>query len=160
MKKILILAVFVCGCNATGYHPRSFEGGYTDMKMQDDIYQVSFSGNGFTGSQRAGDFALLRCAEVTLDAGCSYFVILNDKSGIATGTVTTPATTFHSGSIDSYGGGASYSGYSQTVGGQSYNVSKPVSRYVIRTLKEKPSELFCYDAKQICDNIRSHYKLN
>ncbi len=153
----------VAGCS-TGYHRQGFSGEYTDMCIQDDVYQVFFNGNGYTSSQKAADFALLRCAEITLEKSCKYFSVLNENSGSETSLYTTPATTYHSGSVNMYGNSnyasGSYSGYSQTTGGQTYSFSKPSTQYMIQMLKEKQSDRFCYDAQQVYDNIRTNYKLN
>lgn len=163
MRKILIPLIMLSvlsGCSS-GYHPRNFFGGYSDMQIQDETYRVSFSGNGYTSSQRAADFALLRCSELTLSKGHKYFAIVSDNSEIERSFYTAPATTYHSGRINTYGGSGSYHGFSQTIGGQTYNISKPVIQYVIRTFEEKPADVFCYyDAKQISDNIRANYKLH
>jgi len=81
MKRILatLLLLGLVGC-ATGYQPKSFTGGYTDMKLQDNIYRVTFKGNGYSSMERAGDFALLRSAEVTIQNGYKYFIVLETNS--------------------------------------------------------------------------------
>lgn len=75
----------VAGCatgpfGPTGYQASGWLGGYSDMKVQDDIFKVTFSGNGYTNAVRARDFALLRCAEVTLGNGYKYFIIIDEKA--------------------------------------------------------------------------------
>jgi hypothetical protein len=40
---------------------------------------LTFKGNGYTSRERATDFNLLRCAEVCLENGYKYFVIVDGK---------------------------------------------------------------------------------
>ncbi|MDD5081439.1 MAG: hypothetical protein PHC58_05570 [Candidatus Omnitrophica bacterium] len=167
MKKIIFLSFFVLvisGC-ATGYYSERFTGGYQDMKIQDDIYKVSFRGNAFCGSERVADFALLRCAEVTLDNGYNYFIILDEKMTNKTGSYTTPVTAQSYGTANVYGGSnyatGSYSGTTYYSGGQTYHYNKPLTAYAIKCFQEKPVDIqvVVFDAKQIRDNLRGHYGL-
>lgn len=144
-----VLALFVSGC-ATGYQKQGFTGGYTDMKVQDDIFKVGFRGNAYCGSGRAEDFALLRCAEIALENGYKYFVIIDEKSGVTTGAYTTPVTaqttTQTYGSVQGTAYSNMYTGsYSGTThgsttysGGQTYTFHKPSTRNTIKCFKEKP----------------------
>ncbi len=60
----LSAAAFLAAC-ATSYQPDGFSGGYSDMKLGENVWQVDFRGNGYTSSARARDFSLLRAAEIT-----------------------------------------------------------------------------------------------
>ena len=40
--------MLVCGC-ATGYQRQTWTGGYSNLKIQDDIFKVRFKGNGYCG---------------------------------------------------------------------------------------------------------------
>lgn len=76
MKKLiclLILVMLVSGC-ATGYGGQGFKGGYTDVKIQDDIFKISFKGNAFLDSSRCQDYTMLRAAEVALENGYKYLL--------------------------------------------------------------------------------------
>ena len=58
MKKtivLLILAILISGC-ATGYQRQSWTGGYSNLKIQDDIFKVRFKGNGYTHRRREGNY--------------------------------------------------------------------------------------------------------
>ena len=83
MKKILtvLLCLGLAGC-ATGYHSKGFTGGYSNMKLQDNIFKVTFRGNAYSSMERTGDFALLRSAEITIENGYKYFVVLETNSFI------------------------------------------------------------------------------
>jgi len=168
MKKLIylfVMVVLVSGC-ATGYHREGFSGGYNDMKIQDDIFKVGFSGNGYCGSERAVNFAMLRCAEVTLEKGYNYFIIIDEKSLSETSSYTTPVTAQTYGTASAYGGygyaQGSYSGTTYYSGGQTYNFNKPSAVNTIKCFKEKPQNFqgIVYDAKQIKENLRKQYGLD
>jgi hypothetical protein len=93
MKRILItlLCLGLAGC-ATGYHSRSFTGGYSNMRLQDNIFKITFNGNAYSSLERAGDFALLRSAEITIENGYKYFVVLGANSSVKIASYITPAT--------------------------------------------------------------------
>jgi len=153
---LLVVTILVSGC-ATGYHRQGFTGGYTDMKLQDDIFKIGFRGNAYCGSNKAENLALLRCAEVTLNNGYKYFVIIEGKSGVETSLYTTPATAQTYGT--SYGG--VYQGTTTVSGGQTYTYHKPGASYTIKCFKEKPenTSTIVYDAEQIKNNIKARYNL-
>ncbi len=134
-----LLMVTLCllsfGC-ATGYHQSGFSGGFRDTKLQEGTYRVEFRGNGYTGNQKSEDFVLLRCAEITLENGYRYFVIVDEKSVLRSYVVgdSQGVSTFH----------------------------KPLERNVIQCFKEKPLNVttIVYDASEVANNIRQQYGLS
>ena len=48
--------------------------GYTDMRLTDNRYRVTFRGTAATSREEVEDFLLRRAAEVTLNSGSSHFV--------------------------------------------------------------------------------------
>lgn len=153
-------ALFFGGC-ATAYQKTGFSGGYSDSLLQDDIYQVSFRGNGYTSRERANDFALLRSAEVTINMGFNYFIILNGSEYTHQSSYTTPMSSQTQGSAYVSGNYASYHGTTNYYGGQTYLINKPTAQFTIQTFKEKPSitEKMYFDAQQIYTNLRKKYNL-
>jgi len=104
MRKLAIaLAVILLAGCATTYQPKSFTGGYSETQLGENVFQVSFRGNGYTSRERASDFNLLRSAELTLERGFRYFVIVDSEKYATTGTYTTPAQSHTTGSA--YGSG-------------------------------------------------------
>ena len=82
MKRIFFVLIFVVlttGC-ATGYNKYGFFGGYEDRIVEEDVFEVSFAGNGFVEPKKAEDLALLRCASLALEHKYKYFVILDKLS--------------------------------------------------------------------------------
>ena len=84
MKKRLILttglaALLLAGCS-TSYHQKGFLGdGYSDYRVNQDKFAVTFRGNEYTDSEDVRRFALTRAAELTLQNGFRYFKILSEK---------------------------------------------------------------------------------
>lgn len=153
MNKIIYLiftAALLCGC-ATGYQSRSFTGGFSDMKLQDNIYRINFRGNGYTGRDRAADFCLLRSAQVTLLNGYKYFIVLDTNSGVQTAAFSSPVV------AQTYSNG--YSATTYVSGSQTYFIHKPSTMMTIECFKDKPSNVngMIYDADQINTNIRAAY---
>jgi len=160
MKKFLtlFLCLFLVGC-ATGYHGKGFTGGYTDMKIQDNIFKVTFKGNGYSSMERAGDFALLRSAEVAINNGYKYFIVLETNSYVKTASFTTPVTAQTNGTLNVYGNTGSYSGTTYYSGGETYHIHRPTTNMTIECFLDKPANVngMIYDAEQIRTNIKSAY---
>lgn len=73
MKKILITAVSAITLTAcmTPYTSDGLLGGYSETQVAENVWKVSFQGNGYTSRERAENMALLRSAELTLQEGYS-----------------------------------------------------------------------------------------
>lgn len=76
----LIFGLFLVGC-ATGYQPMSFTGGYSEVQLNADTYQITVAGNGYTSTDRAQKIGLLRASELTLAAGFTRFVVVGGGVG-------------------------------------------------------------------------------
>ena len=161
MKKyfLYLLSFFILvGC--TTYQPEGFTGGFSEIQLGENIFQVSFRGNGYTSSERASDFCLLRCAELTLEKGYSYFAIIESEKTSKTSTYTTPTNS--STSINVYPSNNQIYGTSQTrtTGGETYTVSKPRSTNIIICFKEKSeADGIIYDISYIIPAIRQKYNI-
>jgi len=82
-KYLLIdfLGIFFISCS-TKYQSVGFMGGFSETQLSNDIFNVSFKGNGYTSREKVSDFALLRSGELTLNNGYQYFIILNSEKYI------------------------------------------------------------------------------
>ena len=121
---------------ATKYHVKSFTGGYSELQLEQNIFQVSFKGNSKTSMERAVDFALLRSAELTLGNGYNYFVILKGNKYLK--------EEYHI-NVNIYGG-------------YPYFVHKPRVLFKIKCFANKP-EKHSYNATFLAKSIRAKYKL-
>lgn len=159
MKTLIFLCaavVLIQGC-ATPYKSSGFRGGFSETRLDENVFKVSFRGNGYTGSERASDFALLRCAELTLEKGYGYFIIIDGNSYTSQSTYTTPTTTHTTGSVTTYGNRAHGSATSTTTGGQTYTISKPRTSNTIVCFQEKPENGFSYNADFIYKSLTEKY---
>jgi hypothetical protein len=131
------LALGLSAC-ATPYGSAGLSGGYSETKLDDATYVVTFAGNGYTTAETVQTFWLYRCAELTLAQGYDGFEITSDVHLISNirpahddGAVLIPV---HGGS----GGGGGHGGYHGYIfvpvyGGNAY---KPVITGHIRMFKK------------------------
>tara|TARA_B100000795_G_C22551071_1_gene342529 strand:- start:194 stop:667 length:474 start_codon:yes stop_codon:yes gene_type:complete len=148
-SSIILLAVVSIGGCATEYQKSGFSGGFSEVQLAENRFRVSFMGNGFIGAEKVRNYALLRSAELCLEKGYKYFVIIDENNSIKNSTIDTPVTANTSGSI--YGN--SYNSNTTFSGGQSYNISKPGSTNTIDCLESKPVGVFSYEAQFIIRSI-------
>ena len=74
----LSVACLLASC-ATPYQPDGVSGGYADQRLSDNTALVSFRGNRFSTPESLHSYLLRRCADVTLQNGFSYFVLVNNE---------------------------------------------------------------------------------
>jgi hypothetical protein len=151
MKKIafVFLAInLLTGC-VTMYKPIGLMGGYSDIQLGENIFKVSFRGNGYTRAERAANFCLLRSAEIALENGFNYFVIVESGQSSTISAFTTPTTTTATGSTTT-----------TTYHGQTYIISKPSSTNMILCYKEKPDiQGLVFAAEYVSKSIRQKYDI-
>ncbi len=167
---LLIAATVLTGC-ATAYQPQGATGGFSEMQLDENVFQVTFKGNGYTDHDRANDFALLRSAEIALEKGYKYFVIVDAQQYSKNSSFNTPTTATTNinantyGSAYGYGKSMNYSGNTSGTatttysGGQTVNISKPRTTNTIVCFKEKPDG-FSYNAEFLAKSMKEKYGLN
>jgi hypothetical protein len=166
---IASLTLILVSC-ATTYQPKGFTGGYSSAQLDVNVFQVSFTGNGYTNQEKANDFALLRSAEVVLENGYEYFSIVDGQRYSETKRFTTPSTSTTQlnantyGTVTGYGNTANYSGTTYgtatttTYGGQTYFVSRPTASNTVVGFKEKPDGI-AYNAPMVIKSLKGKYGL-
>lgn len=140
----LTTAVLIGGC-ATAYQPKSFTGGFSETDLGPTSFKIGFSGNGFTSPERASDFALLRAADKSIEAGCNYFSVINEAEGGSTSSFTTSTATF---------GRHSIWGNSITT-----PIFKPNSTLLVQCFSNQAAGTSLFDAHFIAHSIRNKYHL-
>lgn len=177
---IILLSLVYIGC-ATPYQKDSLMGGFSETQLNENTFLVNFRGNGYTNRQRARDFTLLRSAELALENGFQYFIVVDSSNYLEQSSYTTPGTATTTGNISgtSYGNvyGNSY-GYNNnyqlnTTSNYQLNstttytpptthiISKPGSTNKIVCFKNKPDingEVF--NAQLIYSSLQRQYGLD
>jgi len=133
-----LVVITVSGCAATPYQQRGATGGFSETQLAENVFEVRFRGNGYTSSERASDFALLRSAELTLEKGFRYF-ITDDNENAQRVSINTISTYY---------------------GDNTYSISKPSARRVIVCFNEKPDwSGIIYEAQFVVQAIRGKYEI-
>jgi len=71
--------VFLALSCSTPYQPKGLLGGYTDNKLYENCYKVSFWGNQHTNPEDVDKYLMYRCAELAQEKGYDYFAIISEK---------------------------------------------------------------------------------
>ena len=136
MKKSIAIAVvaLLVACatprhqSATGPSGDLIGSGYTEIQVDKNAYMVSYLGNQTTAPAQAADLALLRCAELTLEKGYKYFVVVNHEN-----TLTFDDRFFK----------LSFPA----------NMSEAITTIVLHA--KKPTSVFAYNAESVRDSIKA-----
>jgi len=152
----LILMSLTSSCS-TKYNKIGLLGGYSETRLSENAFKVSFKGNGYTSKERAADFCILRCAEVAREAGFNYFILVDTDQYSTKGLYKTPSTSYTTATVS---GGSGYA-TTKTYGGQTYTISKPRALNTIVCFKEKPElETLVYSAQFLIDSIKNKYNIH
>lgn len=169
---MLIACIFLISGCATSYQAKGAMGGFSSTQLAENVFDVKFSGNGFTSPEKASDFALLRSAELAIEQGYGYFAILDSQNWSKDRSYTIPGSTTSSVNVNtsvmpltSYGPVQAYSGYStatvttHTTPDTTYHSSKPRSKVRIYCFKHKPQDVFTYNAYYLVNSFKQKYGL-
>ena len=127
-------------------------GGFSELQLSSDVYRVAFRGNGYTSPDRVIDFALLRAAELTLQQGARYFVVVNEGRDSSQQLIGGGYT---SGTLTPTGGGI-YSFTSNTT--PPVLIRRHSAEMVIRLVHD-PSLPGVYSAELIRSQVRQKYAI-
>src|SRR5215813_12674361 len=77
MRKLLLAVVMaaVAGCSTT-HNPEDIGGGYSDLPLAQDTYQVDVRGTGYTSADTVRKIGLVRAADIAISHGYDKFIIL------------------------------------------------------------------------------------
>jgi len=155
---VLGASLLVFGC-ATMYRPLAGGSGYSETRLAENVFRVSFSGNAYTAKHTVSDFALLRCAEVALQNGFTCFAVLESDQDATAATYTTPSTSYTTGSAYAGGYGTAYgTSRTTTYGGGTHTILAPRVTNTIVCFREKP-ERVAFEANYVRSSIRAKYSL-
>lgn len=149
----------ITGC-ATSYTKEGFfNEGFSETRLDEDVFRVTFKGNEMTDKDRVEDFALLRSAELTLTNGFRFFVIAEDISREKVSVHHTPAQAQTQSTISHTPHGVITREARIVTPAQSQIYTKHHESKLIYCYKERPSEGFVYDAKFVANSIRQKYDI-
>lgn len=143
-----IAASLVLAACGTPYGSYGLLGGYTETQLADNVWQVTFEANGYTRQSTTVRYAMLRCAELTLEQGYNYFVIVN-KEAYSQGAGVISSGSFNASS-STLGNSTLTTG---NMSGLSAMISYPTADQTIMMFKEKPEGVLSYDARTTCLSI-------
>lgn len=83
----IALAGLVAACTtATPYQPniagQKVSGGYSELRVEDNRYRVTFAGNSLTSRQTVEGYLLYRAAELTVEQGFDWFSIVDRNTDV------------------------------------------------------------------------------
>src|SRR5688572_16406254 len=86
-----LCALVLAACaTPTPYQPnvqgQSTSGGYSDARIEENRFRVTFSGNSLTSRETVETYLLYRAAELTLSSGYDYFIIADRQTDRSTRT--------------------------------------------------------------------------
>lgn len=160
MKIILaFLGPLLLTACATSYQSSSFTGGFTETQLDENVFRVSFRGNGYTSRERAADFAMLRSAELAMSHGYKYFAIVDSANQTDTYVSSSAPNYTTNFQMNSFGNATYGTARTHAYGGQTMTFHKPSSSNTIVCFKEKPAQGMAYSAEFVAKSVRQKYGL-
>ncbi len=154
----LVCLALLAGC-ATPYAPNGMPGGYSESQLAEDVFRVTFKGNGYTKLDQAEEMALLRSAEVVSEKGYSHFVLLDERVHVEQQTFTTPMQARTTGTLNSYGSTSYLNARTQYTGGQTFTSNHPMVVKMVKGFRGEPQGVsMAYSARFIIDSLGPKYK--
>ena len=155
---IAAMAVVLGACTTvTPYQPsENSRPGYADQQLESNKFRVTFEGNSSTDLATIENYVLYRAAEVTLESGADYFVVV-DQSRDAERSFNSTGTVFGGGGFGRRGffyGGGFRGGFGSTTATTRERRAYTVG-VVIETFRgDKPAgNPSAFDARQLIDNL-------
>ena len=153
------LFFFFWGCS-TAQQPQSYTDGYNETALSENVFRVTFKGNGFTSREKTIDFTLLRSAEITKKNGYNYFVIINSQNYSKIDIYKSRTTYDTSFNATSYGNNISGTAYTTSSGGNINVITKPRTANTIMCFKKKPHlNTVVYNANFLIHSLKKKYNI-
>ncbi|MCY1719578.1 hypothetical protein OU798_04455 [Prolixibacteraceae bacterium Z1-6] len=127
---LCILMILLFTSCATHYNSVGYRGGYSEIRIDENTYEVTFKGNGYTCSETIKRYFLYHCAELTNEKGYSYFIILNKN-------------------IDS---AKEITGYNDNVS----TVTRTTGNGIVKMYIEKPEGDVVYNATELKESLNQY----
>ena len=142
-------AICLSGCAATPYQATASDDGYSETRLSEDMFQVSFMGNRHTSAQQVQDFALLRAAEVTRANGFRWFAIVADERSVRARRRAIDG--------DSQTADSAHFQYATAVPSVRHAGFKRRCGFRIQCFKTKPEGVYVFDAALVAQSLKTRY---
>lgn len=153
MKRLLGTLAFItlaaCTSGPTRYIPAldPDDMGYREQRLETERYRVSFRANPDLKAPQVEDMAMRRAAELTLQAGHSWFHVVSRNTDLVGGSYSQGGPTIGlGGSTGSYGSSLGI-GLGFNLGGDSRQYQTTLE--ILMGSGPKPADPNAYDARQV-----------
>jgi hypothetical protein len=155
---LLLCASSLLASCATPYQSSGFGGGYSETILGENVFQVSFQGNGYSSGERVADLSMLRCAELCLEHGYAYFALVDASDSATVSTYSTHSHANTTGTVTSYGNTASINSHTTVSPGHTYVFVEPQRTNTIVCFKDRTeAQGVILDAVFVSSSIRGKY---
>jgi len=151
---LVLLAGGSLACARTKYQPKSFTGGYSETRLGEDRFRVSFHGNAYVSRDFVLNGLLYRCAELTRIHGYEHFVIVDAADDSRAGTYQAPGT--YSGSSTNFGTTTTHQGVYRPGTTVHYTKHGASATIVLRRGVKNPNDPNAYDAAEVLRYVNPH----
>ncbi|MFZ1104971.1 MAG: hypothetical protein WAN86_19320 [Hyphomicrobiaceae bacterium] len=127
---LAMVAVTLTGGCATPYQSMGFTGGVEAQQMTANSFRIVARGNGYTPATTVQDYAILKAAETTKQAGGTHFAIISASDASSAGHVVVPGQA-HTSVV----GRTAYTTYTPAT---AYRFVRPGQDVYIRVLTVQP----------------------
>ncbi len=147
---VALLGLAACAVPPTPYQAAAENGGYSDQRIEEDRFSVTFTGNRATPRDQVEEFALFRAAEVTLENGFDYFKVVSKEIEPVTESYRSGGPRIGIG----LGGGPVGIGLSTGFGGGRAEYSYAGYFDIVVFAGEEPDDRDVYNALDVIDNLK------
>ena len=163
IRALAASTLLVAGCFHYGPFdctPNDFfcRGGYSEVELMPDVYQVRFEGG--SSQAQTEDLTLLRCAELALERGYAYFVMLETVDSRKTRTSWSPGTSTPTRTVCDSEGKNCTTVMGTSTSGSNYTHVVPGYALTVRLVSDPtPRGPIVYEAASVQRDLRRKYKL-
>jgi hypothetical protein len=165
----LVASLLVSSC-ATPYQPLDHRYGYSEQQVGNDVFEVSFLGNGHSSYERVLDFAMLRAADIALSRQAKSFTLLDLVNLSSVRTYQTP-TLFDWTASPYLGPGGQYllpaagladwteRSYLVMEPAQERTYYRPGVKLKVKLLPDPPGSYYPYDPAKESERLKRKYRI-
>lgn len=152
------VAVLASCATSTPYQPAGETGeyGFSEQKIEDNRFRISFRGNSLTTREQVETFLLYRAAQVTLEQGYDHFIVVKDDTERETTlSGSAPAFAYYGRGrpFPYYGFGYRFDPFYNDFDVRERNRYTAIAYIVLGRGKKPENETTAYDARQVIENL-------